>query len=291
MSRRRLLKIICIILSVILFIEVSTVTLLARSQNRYVRNMNLGNKYLLAEDYDQAVIAFSKAIEVDPMSEEAYIGRGDAYFELGEFEKARADYEKAAEISGDYSILHRKFPEPTATPIPAMTPRPTATPVPPATQAPTATPEPTATPVPRTNYDLYKPILQKVYDDQDGMGDAFGTQYIPYGVYDWDGDGVRELFVRTGRAGMGYEWHVYTIRGDTTEEICYLSGFHRVISICPTGGIYLVFQQIVVRVERLTYDGQNVNSEDLGHVADEVIPDEYSNFLELANVTDYSLLE
>lgn len=267
MRRHQLLKIICIILSITLLIEVSTMTLLARPQRKYKRNLDLGNKYLLAEDYDQAVIAFSNAITIDPMSAEAYNGRGDAFYALGDFEKARADYEKAAELSGDSSVLLDKFPKPTATPVP------------------------TATPIPRPDYDLYKAILQKVYIDQDGMGDAAGSQYIPYGVYDWDGDGIRELFVRTGRAAMDYEWHIYTIRENETYEIACLSGFHRVISICPTGGIYLVFQQIVVNVEQITFDGQNINYYDLGHVADQVIPDEYGNYIELANVTDYRLLE
>ena len=118
MSKQRLLKIICIILSVTFIIEVSAVTLLFRPKARYLRNINLGNKYLLAEDYDQAVIAFSKAIKIDSMSAEAYIGRGKAYYALGDFEKVQADYAKAAELSGDDSIIREIFPDPTTTPSP-----------------------------------------------------------------------------------------------------------------------------------------------------------------------------
>lgn len=130
MSKQRLLKIICIILSVTFIIEVSAVTLLFRPKARYLRNINLGNKYLLAEDYDQAVIAFSKAIKIDSMSAEAYIGRGKAYYALGDLEKVQADYALAAKLSGDDSIIREFFPDPTATPSPPPTAIPTSEPAP-----------------------------------------------------------------------------------------------------------------------------------------------------------------
>ncbi len=58
---------------------------------------DLGVRYLSEGDYEQAIIAFTAAIEIDPKRAEAYLGRADAYIGSGETEEnlaaARADYE------------------------------------------------------------------------------------------------------------------------------------------------------------------------------------------------------
>ncbi len=63
---------------------------------------DLGVRYLSEGNYEEAIIAFTAAIEIDPKRAEAYVGRGDAYIGLGETEEnltaARADYEKAIEL-------------------------------------------------------------------------------------------------------------------------------------------------------------------------------------------------
>lgn len=62
---------------------------------------DLGIRYLTDGNYEDAIIAFTAAIEIDPKKAEAYIGRGDAYIGSGETEEnlaaAMADYEKAVE--------------------------------------------------------------------------------------------------------------------------------------------------------------------------------------------------
>jgi tetratricopeptide (TPR) repeat protein len=61
--------------------------------------LSLGEKYLLELDYEQAIVHFTKVIEIEPMNVRAYIGRGDAYVHLnGQLELAIADYKKAIEI-------------------------------------------------------------------------------------------------------------------------------------------------------------------------------------------------
>lgn len=42
----------------------------------------MGEKYLTELKYDQAVIAFSKAIEIEPKNTRAYLGIADAYLHL-----------------------------------------------------------------------------------------------------------------------------------------------------------------------------------------------------------------
>ncbi len=110
MKNRSTLKRVIIVLSVFLFSEVGFLILQVNSGTAaYARNLDLGNKYLLSEDYDSAISAFSKAIEIDAMNADAYIGRGDAYKAKGDFEKAWDDYEKAQELSGNTSILRDKI--------------------------------------------------------------------------------------------------------------------------------------------------------------------------------------
>ena len=63
---------------------------------------DLGVKYLSEGNYEEAIIAFTAAIKIDPKNPLAYIGRGGAYVGSGETEEnlaaALADYEKAIEL-------------------------------------------------------------------------------------------------------------------------------------------------------------------------------------------------
>lgn len=63
---------------------------------------DLGVRYLEEGNYEEAIIAFTAAIEIDPKRAPAYVGRGDAYALSGETEEnlaaAQADYEKAIEL-------------------------------------------------------------------------------------------------------------------------------------------------------------------------------------------------
>lgn len=64
---------------------------------------DLGVRYLSEGNYEEAIIAFTAAIEIDPKRAPAYVGRGDAYIGSGETEdnlaSAKADYEKAIELN------------------------------------------------------------------------------------------------------------------------------------------------------------------------------------------------
>ncbi len=50
--------------------------------NRLGRHLELANKYLLEMKYEQAIVEFDKAIAIDPMSVEAYLGKAEAYVDL-----------------------------------------------------------------------------------------------------------------------------------------------------------------------------------------------------------------
>ena len=60
---------------------------------------DLGIRYLEEGDYEQAIVAFTTAIEIDPKQTVVYVGRAQAYIESGETEEnlsaALTDYESA----------------------------------------------------------------------------------------------------------------------------------------------------------------------------------------------------
>ncbi len=58
---------------------------------------DLGVRYLSEGNYEEAVIAFTAAIEIDPRRAEAYVGRGDAYWAQDDAASAQADYAAALE--------------------------------------------------------------------------------------------------------------------------------------------------------------------------------------------------
>ena len=63
---------------------------------------NLGVKYLSEGNFEEAAVAFTAAIEIDPNRADAYLGRGDTYMAMGATQEnmalALADFEKALEL-------------------------------------------------------------------------------------------------------------------------------------------------------------------------------------------------
>ena len=68
---------------------------------KYNRQLDLGNKYLAEQDYEQAKVAYEQAIEIDPMGVEAYIGLADVYIGLNKYEPALSILQKGFELIGD----------------------------------------------------------------------------------------------------------------------------------------------------------------------------------------------
>lgn len=70
--------------------------------DKWQEQYDLGMKYLETGEYEEAIVAFTAAIEIDPKNAEAYASRGQAYILSGETEEnlslALADYEQALEL-------------------------------------------------------------------------------------------------------------------------------------------------------------------------------------------------
>lgn len=59
------------------------------------KQLDLGHKFLIEQDYEQAIVSFKKALKIDPLNENAYLGMADAYVGMGDFEEAKAVLENA----------------------------------------------------------------------------------------------------------------------------------------------------------------------------------------------------
>ena len=72
------------------------------SQPTWQEQYDLGMQYLEDGDYEQAIVAFTAAIEIDPKQAVVYVGRAQAYIGSGEKEEnlsaALTDYESALDL-------------------------------------------------------------------------------------------------------------------------------------------------------------------------------------------------
>ncbi len=59
---------------------------------------DLGVRYLSEGNYEEAILAFNAAIEIDPKQADAYIGLGDAYMGVADFDEAAETYQEAIDL-------------------------------------------------------------------------------------------------------------------------------------------------------------------------------------------------
>ena len=91
-----------LVISVLCVCLLSSCAQTSTNEPTWQEQYDLGVRYLSEGSYEEAIIAFTAAIEIDPRQPLAYVGRGDAYLGSGETEEnlaaAQADYEKAMEL-------------------------------------------------------------------------------------------------------------------------------------------------------------------------------------------------
>lgn len=114
------------------------------------KQLSLGDKYLAALDYDNAILAFTQVLSIDPMNVRAYIGLSDAYIGKGDTAKAIETLQTGYDKTGDSGIMGKldgllrsqaeqdlssqaatlpeesSQPEPTPTPTPSTNPNSSA---------------------------------------------------------------------------------------------------------------------------------------------------------------------
>lgn len=92
-------------IAVVLIALIAGISIYNMPANRLSRELDLGQRYLEEQNYEQAIVEFDKAIEINPMSVEAYLGKAAAYEGLGDYENALLTLEQGYEKTGDGRIL------------------------------------------------------------------------------------------------------------------------------------------------------------------------------------------
>lgn len=96
--------IVCIVLCLTILGIVSFIIYNLPTQ-RVKRQLSLGQKYLKELDYENAIQAYRKALTIDPMSEEAYVGMANVYMEQNDYENALSTIAEGIEIIGENERL------------------------------------------------------------------------------------------------------------------------------------------------------------------------------------------
>ena len=76
-------------------------------EEQWQEQYDLGVRYLSEGNYEEAIIAFTAAIEIDPKHPEAYIGLADAYIGTGDFDRAEESLLNGQAECGDSAIFSR----------------------------------------------------------------------------------------------------------------------------------------------------------------------------------------
>ncbi len=63
---------------------------------------NRGNAYDDLGQYQRAIQDYTRAIQLDPDLAQAYYNRGIVYYNLGEYQRAIQDYDKACSLDSKY---------------------------------------------------------------------------------------------------------------------------------------------------------------------------------------------
>ena len=98
-------KNIIIIITAAIVLIVGSVTAVAIGTNGFdfsgVRtSLQLADRYLSEQNYEQAIIEFEKVLEIEPMNVDAYLGLAEAYMALGETDRAIKILEEGIEKTG-----------------------------------------------------------------------------------------------------------------------------------------------------------------------------------------------
>lgn len=75
--------------------------------NRLQRQLYLGHKYLEEQNYEQAIVEFNKAIAIDSMNVETYLGKAEAYIGMGDLSSALQAIQTGYDLTGDERLKEK----------------------------------------------------------------------------------------------------------------------------------------------------------------------------------------
>ena len=105
-KKKKILPIIIISAVVLAAVVALLIYILAIAvpKQEYKKAIEAGERYLTDLDYDNAVLAYEKAIEINPKGKEGYLGLADAYIGLTEYTKALSTLNTGYTITQDQEI-------------------------------------------------------------------------------------------------------------------------------------------------------------------------------------------
>ena len=96
-------------LTLVLVILAALVSCGQKAEATWQEQYDLGMRYLDEGNYEEAVVAFTAAIDIDEKRPEAYIGRGDAYFASDEYSTAEEDYRSALALDTSMAEIYDRL--------------------------------------------------------------------------------------------------------------------------------------------------------------------------------------
>ena len=97
----------CVIAALLLALSLCACEQKAPEGPTWQEQYDLGVKYLSEGNYQEAIIAFTAAIEIDPKRPEAYAGLADVYAAQGDMDSLRAILEQGVEATGNSGLRSR----------------------------------------------------------------------------------------------------------------------------------------------------------------------------------------
>lgn len=94
-------RVISLWILVLLLMFVVLLTACKSKSERVQEQLDLGQRYLTELNYTEAIMAFTKAIEIDPESIPAYMGRAEAYRGTEQYTEAKVDYTSVIELTAE----------------------------------------------------------------------------------------------------------------------------------------------------------------------------------------------
>lgn len=92
-------------LVVIILAIIITILVLGSSDRKYAKQLALGDKYFSELDYDNAILAYKEAIQINPRKGDAYLGLANVYIELNNMQEAERVLTEGYAASEDERLM------------------------------------------------------------------------------------------------------------------------------------------------------------------------------------------
>ena len=106
-KNRKTIIIICLIAIIAIIAGLIVYSLGGNNTSKFQKQYDLGMKYLEEGNYEEAIVAFTAAIEIDPRQADAYLGLAEVYIAQNEFDLALEILQKGYDITADERLKER----------------------------------------------------------------------------------------------------------------------------------------------------------------------------------------